>query len=53
MLLDRVKQKMHSSKELANFIKKRAAIEEEYGKSLLKLSQSCTDTVDKGDGKQG
>lgn len=39
--------------EAAAFLKKRASIEEEYGKSLQKLSRSTADTYSMSDGKAG
>ncbi|KAJ3120244.1 hypothetical protein HK098_004768 [Nowakowskiella sp. JEL0407] len=40
LMLDRVKQSIYSCKEASIFLKKRAAIEEEYSKSLQKLAQT-------------
>ncbi|KAJ3327639.1 hypothetical protein HDU76_011402 [Blyttiomyces sp. JEL0837] len=51
LLLDRIKENMHSTKEAVAFLKKRATIEEEYGKSMVKLAQSIT--TQKSDGKEG
>ncbi|KAI9188437.1 Rho GTPase-activating protein [Blastocladiella emersonii ATCC 22665] len=53
LLLDRVKQNLVSTKDIIAFLKKRAAIEEEYGKALQRLSHSLTDGNDKPDGKGG
>ncbi|KAI9146568.1 Rho GTPase activation protein [Paraphysoderma sedebokerense] len=44
---------MNSCKETITFLKKRAAIEEEYAKSMTKLAQSVNEYIEKGDGKQG
>ncbi|KAJ3354006.1 hypothetical protein HDU83_006022 [Entophlyctis luteolus] len=68
LMLDRIKQNMHSCKvritieinfandfrkqEVAAFLKKRAAIEEEYGRSMIKLSQSILASK-ADDGKTG
>ncbi|KAG0291427.1 hypothetical protein BGZ97_005880 [Linnemannia gamsii] len=38
ILLERVKQNLHSCKDLVSFLKKRSVMEAEYGTSLLKLS---------------
>lgn len=47
-LLDKVKGDMHAAKDVALFLKKRAAMEEEYGKQMIKLSQSMAESFDKG-----
>jgi len=47
VLLNRVKQNCNSCKEITTFLKKRALIEEEYGKSMLKLTQSALENLDK------
>ncbi|KAG0169217.1 hypothetical protein DFQ30_003852 [Apophysomyces sp. BC1015] len=52
-LLDKVKQDMHASKDAVTFLKKRAAIEEEYGKQMAKLSQSMAETFDKAHPRSG
>lgn len=39
-MLRMVKSDQNSAKELANFLKKRAAIEQEYSRSMMKLAQS-------------
>ncbi|KAI9207539.1 Rho GTPase activation protein [Polychytrium aggregatum] len=41
LLMDRIKAGTNSTKEAIGFLKKRAAIEEEYGKALMKLSQGA------------
>eukprot|EP00833_Pecoramyces_ruminatium_P000757 jgi/Orpsp1_1/1174789/evm.model.c7180000051425.1 len=55
VILDRVKQNTNSCKDAITFLKKRAIIEEEYGKAMLKL---CQTTIENGgkekiDTKQG
>ncbi|KAI9470624.1 MAG: Rho GTPase activation protein [Benjaminiella poitrasii] len=50
-LLDKVKHDMQVAKDIAHFLKKRAAIEEEYGKQMTKLSQSIMDSHGKGHAK--
>jgi len=47
VLLNRVKQNCNSCKEVINFLKKRAIIEEEYAKSMLKLTQNALESLDK------
>lgn len=46
-LLEKVKEDLHAAKDVNLFLKKRAAIEEEYGKQLIKLSQSMTESYEK------
>ena len=46
-MLGRVKLNIASSKELVTFLKKRAAIEEEYGKQICKLATSLHENVRK------
>ncbi|KAG7093520.1 hypothetical protein E1B28_007194 [Marasmius oreades] len=53
LLLDRIKQSMVSCREASVFLKKRAAIEEEYGKSLQKLARSTAEMYAMNDGKAG
>ncbi|KAJ3412802.1 hypothetical protein HDV05_000208 [Chytridiales sp. JEL 0842] len=51
LMLDRIKESMHSCKDAVNFLKKRASIEEDYGKAMIKLSQTTANQ--KADSKQG
>ncbi|KAI8329762.1 Rho GTPase activation protein [Chlamydoabsidia padenii] len=44
-LLDKVKLDMQAAKDVAVFLKKRALIEEEYGKQMTKLAQSMTESL--------
>lgn len=53
LLLDRIKQGMISCKEASNFFKKRAVLEEEYGRNLQRLARSTSDTYSLNDGKAG
>ncbi|KII87261.1 hypothetical protein PLICRDRAFT_55243 [Plicaturopsis crispa FD-325 SS-3] len=53
LLLDRIKQSMVSCREASIFFKKRAALEEEYGKGLHKLSRATSDAYSMNDGKAG
>ncbi|KAJ7180639.1 Rho GTPase activation protein [Mycena filopes] len=53
LLLDRIKQSMISCREASVFLKKRAAIEEEYGKNMHKLARMTADTYGMNDGKAG
>jgi hypothetical protein len=41
------------SQEASIFFKKRAALEEEYGKGLQKLARATTETYATGEGKAG
>ncbi|KAL9559138.1 hypothetical protein PS6_000942 [Mucor atramentarius] len=50
-LLDKVKHDMQAAKDVASFLKKRAIIEEEYGKQMIKLAQSMTEVYDKSHSK--
>ncbi|CAO3598071.1 unnamed protein product [Absidia cylindrospora] len=43
-LLDKVKLDMQAAKDVSFFLKKRAIIEEEYGKQMTKLTQSVTES---------
>ncbi|KAJ7091339.1 Rho GTPase activation protein [Mycena belliarum] len=53
LLLDRIKQSMISCREASSFLKKRAGIEEEYGKNMHKLARMTADTYGMNDGKAG
>ncbi|KAG6898315.1 hypothetical protein C0992_011906 [Termitomyces sp. T32_za158] len=53
LLLDRIKQSMISCREASTFFKKRAAMEEEYGKNLQKLARSTAEIYSLNDGKAG
>ncbi|KAJ8520293.1 hypothetical protein ONZ45_g2878 [Pleurotus djamor] len=53
LLLDRIKQSVVSCRETSVFFKKRAVIEEEYGKNLQKLARTSSDTYSMNDGKAG
>ncbi|KAK0531169.1 Rho GTPase-activating protein, partial [Tilletia horrida] len=53
LLYDRIKQSMVSTREAATFFKKRAAIEEEYARSLQKLALSTAQAYATSDGKAG
>jgi len=55
VVLDRVKQNLNSCKDAIAFLKKRAIIEEEYGKAMLKLCQTTMENTgkEKIDNKQG
>ncbi|KAI8073315.1 Rho GTPase activation protein, partial [Gongronella butleri] len=52
-LLDKVKEDMQGVKDASMFMKKRAAIEEEYGKQMAKLAQSMSETFDKSHPRSG
>ncbi|KAJ3154127.1 hypothetical protein HK101_001689, partial [Irineochytrium annulatum] len=49
--VQRIKANVHSCKEVSTFLKKRAQIEEDYGKAMNKLCQSVL--TQKPDGKEG
>ncbi|TFK52005.1 RhoGAP-domain-containing protein [Heliocybe sulcata] len=53
LLLDRIKQSMSSCKEAATFLRKRAAIEEEYGRNMQKLARTTSEGYTATDGKAG
>ncbi|KAK4050229.1 Rho GTPase-activating protein [Microbotryomycetes sp. JL201] len=53
LLVDRIKQSVASSSEAAAFFKKRAAIEEEYARSMIKLARSSSQSYGISDGKAG
>ncbi|KAJ7668337.1 Rho GTPase activation protein [Mycena rosella] len=53
LLLDRIKQSMISCREASAFLKKRAAIEDEYGKNMQKLARMTSETYGMNDGKAG
>ncbi|KIM44840.1 hypothetical protein M413DRAFT_66838 [Hebeloma cylindrosporum] len=53
LLLDRIKQGMVSCREASVFFKKRALIEEEYGKTLQKLARTTSEVYAVNDGKAG
>ncbi|KAI0272746.1 GTPase activating protein [Gloeopeniophorella convolvens] len=53
LLLDRIKQSMVSCREASVFFKKRAALEEEFGKGMQKLAKSTAEVYAMNDGKAG
>ncbi|KZT07421.1 RhoGAP-domain-containing protein [Laetiporus sulphureus 93-53] len=53
LLLDRIKQSMVSCREAAAFFKKRALLEEEYGRNMLKLAKTTSDAYSMNEGKAG
>ncbi|KDQ50698.1 hypothetical protein JAAARDRAFT_199693 [Jaapia argillacea MUCL 33604] len=53
LLLDRIKQSMVSCREASVFFKKRAVLEEEYGRSMQKLAKTSMDVYSTSDGKAG
>uniref|UniRef100_D8Q0T0 GTPase activating protein n=1 Tax=Schizophyllum commune (strain H4-8 / FGSC 9210) TaxID=578458 RepID=D8Q0T0_SCHCM len=53
LLLDRIKQGMVSCREAAVFLKKRASIEEEYGKGMQKLARATSESYATNEGKAG
>ncbi|KAG6841450.1 hypothetical protein C0991_010875 [Blastosporella zonata] len=53
LLLDRIKQSMVSCREAATYFKKRAVMEEEYGKNMQKHARSTAEIYSMNDGKAG
>ncbi|PSS30985.1 hypothetical protein PHLCEN_2v2473 [Hermanssonia centrifuga] len=53
LLLDRIKQSMISCREVSGFLKKRAALEEEYGRNLQKLARSTANAYAGNGGRAG
>ncbi|SNX87055.1 related to GTPase-activating protein beta-chimerin [Melanopsichium pennsylvanicum] len=53
LLFDRIKQSMVSAREASTFLKKRAIIEEEYARSMVKLARSTFETYSLSDAKAG
>ncbi|KAJ3086797.1 hypothetical protein HK102_012447 [Quaeritorhiza haematococci] len=53
LLLDRIKQGIHSSKDVVTFLRKRAAIEEDYAKSMMKLAQAMSNPKSSDSVKEG
>ncbi|KAA1468895.1 GTPase activating protein [Dentipellis sp. KUC8613] len=53
LLLDRIKQSMVSCREASVFFKKRAVLEEEYGRGMQKLAKNTSDVYSMNDGKAG
>ncbi|KAM0749509.1 RhoGAP-domain-containing protein [Meredithblackwellia eburnea MCA 4105] len=53
LLLDRMKQGMASCREASTFLKKRAQIEEEYARAMIKLARSSTESYGLSEGKSG
>lgn len=53
LILDRLKQSVASSTEAAIFFKKRAQIEEEYARAMIKLARSSSQAYGVSEGKAG
>ncbi|SCV74859.1 BQ2448_7888 [Microbotryum intermedium] len=53
LVLDRMKQSIASSHEASSFFKKRAQIEEEYAKAMIKLARSSSHAYGVSEGKAG
>ncbi|KAF9786398.1 RhoGAP-domain-containing protein [Thelephora terrestris] len=53
LLLDRIKQSAASCKESSAFFKKRAVLEDEYGRNLQKLARSTSELYGLSEGKAG
>ncbi|QRV89091.1 Rho GTPase-activating protein 12 [Ceratobasidium sp. AG-Ba] len=53
LLLDRIKQSMVSCREASIFFRKRAALEDEFGRGMFKLARSTSEVYAMNDGKAG
>ncbi|PAV19574.1 GTPase activating [Pyrrhoderma noxium] len=53
LVLDRIKQSMISCREASVFFKKRAVLEEEYGRNMHKLSKTTSEVYSMNEGKAG
>lgn len=53
LLYDRIKQSMLATNHAATFFKKRAVIEEEYGRSMMKLAKSTGEAYATSEAKAG
>ncbi|KAH9928794.1 hypothetical protein B0H21DRAFT_837945 [Amylocystis lapponica] len=53
LLMDRIKQSLASCREASVFFKKRAALEEEYGRNMQKLTKGTIEAYSMNDGKAG
>ncbi|KAH9852173.1 GTPase activating protein [Lenzites betulinus] len=53
LLMDRIKQSMVSCREAASFLKRRAGIEDEYGKSMQKLARQAANEYATSEAKAG
>ncbi|KZV59915.1 RhoGAP-domain-containing protein [Peniophora sp. CONT] len=53
LMTDRLKQDLAATKEVAGFLKRRAAVEDEYGRKLLKTARSTAESYALSDGKAG
>ncbi|EPT01218.1 hypothetical protein FOMPIDRAFT_1145269 [Fomitopsis schrenkii] len=53
LLLDRIKQSLVSCREAAAFFKKRALLEEEYGRGMQRLAKATSDAYSASEGKAG
>ncbi|CUA74628.1 Breakpoint cluster region protein [Rhizoctonia solani] len=53
LLLDRIKQSMVSCREASIFFRKRAALEDEFGRGMYKLARTTSEVYAMNDGKAG
>ncbi|GAA98302.1 uncharacterized protein L969DRAFT_93096 [Mixia osmundae IAM 14324] len=53
LMLDRLKQSLGSCKETSTFLRKRALIEEDYARQLIKLSRGTAEAYSTSEGKAG
>ncbi|KAG1440254.1 hypothetical protein G6F56_011998 [Rhizopus delemar] len=52
-LLEKVKNNTQITKDIAAFLKKRAFLEESYGRDMVKVAQTTAETFDKTHPKSG
>ncbi|KAI0675918.1 GTPase activating protein [Trametes maxima] len=53
LLMDRIKQSMVSCREAATFLKRRAGVEDEYGRAMQKLARQATNEYATSEAKAG
>ncbi|KAH8928949.1 GTPase activating protein [Atractiella rhizophila] len=53
LMLDRLKQDISSCREVSGFLKKRALIEEEYGRNMIKAAKTSLESYAVSDSKAG
>ena len=52
-MLDRIKQDMTACREIASFLRRRAQLEDDYGRNSVKLARSAQEAYRDSDGKAG
>jgi hypothetical protein len=53
LLYDRIKQSMLSTNQASQYFKKRAVIEEEYARNMIKLARSTSEAYGTSEAKAG